>query len=921
MGRQRGSSDKKPMTGAERAAKRRKDPAKQAADNLKKRIACATKALENPPTDKQIEERREAARIRKAYSRLQQSQQKKVGTQIKDRNRKRAEAALECDDGSETTSTNRVRIHRDKIKFPFLRKKAKIVDASKALNCSLELLSPKSKVDVLSQTCSSTMSPASRHDLANNIDGNSVIEFTKTIAKKRDKTSNCTRRLAYSHLITKASGNYNKVRKLDRGLKFKSLKNASEKDINDTIKHYKTTKYKSEKEPTETVKRVTEFYNKDSISRQLPYKNLTRRVKDHNGNYHRVPVRVMEVTLKKALDTFKSEYPDVKISTRTFENLRPKYVRLRRYAQRLQCCCTYHTNMDYVRKGINNVFLKNGKEIPFPDNDALISAALCHATSLQCINRICAACKSFPKIDALDIPSLKCSKSCLKEGKDCNEHTILIHQFQRVEYMHKGEQKKKLKLVDQMIKLTDLVTLFKTKMEKFPMHRFSVQNTAKTFDSLVDNLDENSILKIHDFSENYTCLLPEEIQSLHWTQEMATVYPIVVMRKLGDNIREDHLVFISDDKTHDVPFVEKCNEILHDYYAEEGLIITHDIEYNDGCGSQFKCIRAFVSLARRPIKTSRIFTETRHGKSKSDGLGGVVKSYASRAVCGERRVIRNAEELSNFFKETLVVKSAVDSMRPMLNRLFFFLSASDMEIYRDAFPTEKYGYIHGTLSIHQVVTTPGNHDGKIQYRKSSCGCSFCLGGSYKDCLNINLFKECPEMLKMNTHTFKLKGTRQRKKKGKQSDESDDDDYCDLDEDEMNERESEEYFESDASKVIISGDIALIKTGDHHPYYLLKLIKDPYVTEDIVSDDYGHLVPPLHRVVEGHYLEIHKNNNDGDVYYLDESKKAIVSSFAVVGNCPPPEVVSHKRRGKQEDMYFVDHNLHQGLCELVNCFDM
>ena len=53
-----------------------------------------------------------------------------------------------------------------------------------------------------------------------------------------------------------------------------------------------------------------------------------------------------------------------------------------------------------------------------------------------------------------------------------------------------------------------------------------------------------------------TCLLPEEIQSLHWTQEIATVYPIVVIRKNEDEIHEDHIVFISNYKKHDVLFVE-----------------------------------------------------------------------------------------------------------------------------------------------------------------------------------------------------------------------------------------------------------------------------------------------------------------------------------------------------------------------------
>ena len=138
--------------------------------------------------------------------------------------------------------------------------------------------------------------------------------------------------------------------------------------------------------------------------------------------------------------------------------------------------------------------------------------------------------------------------------------------------------------------------------------------------------------------------MPEEIQSLHWTHKQATVYPIVVLRKVGEDVREDHPILISDDRKHDAPFVELCNQILHKHYQKKGLSITHDVEYNDGCASQFKCICAFSSLARHSIKTTQIFCETSHGKSKSDGLGGVVKSYATRAVCGKHIYIRNAKE-------------------------------------------------------------------------------------------------------------------------------------------------------------------------------------------------------------------------------------------------------------------------------------
>ena len=148
--------------------------------------------------------------------------------------------------------------------------------------------------------------------------------------------------------------------------------------------------------------------------------------------------------------------------------------------------------MDYIRKACNTLFIKNGKQSSFPDYDLLISSALCDKNSIKCIMRVCSMCKTFPKIDALAISSLKCIKSCYKENKDCTKHTIKVRQFERVVHNHGGQ-----------------------KLNKFPVHRFNIQQTAKTYDKIIANFSEHSILKIHDFSENYACLLPEEIQSVH----------------------------------------------------------------------------------------------------------------------------------------------------------------------------------------------------------------------------------------------------------------------------------------------------------------------------------------------------------------------------------------------------------------------
>ena len=138
----------------------------------------------------------------------------------------------------------------------------------------------------------------------------------------------------------------------------------------------------------------------------------------------------------------------------------------------------------------------------------------------------------------------------------------------------------------------------------------------------------------------------------------------------------------------------------------------------------------------------------------------------------------------------------------------------------------------------------------------------------------------------------------------------------MDEDEATELE-EMYVETEASKYIQEGDIAVIKTGDVHAYYLLQLTSPPYETESEVTDDYKHTFQPFHHVVEGNYLEIHKEVGDGTLYYVDTKRKALISAFCVVGNCPTLPTLTVKRRGKNVDMFLVSHDVHQVLSELVS----
>ena len=180
--------------------------------------------------------------------------------------------------------------------------------------------------------------------------------------------------------------------------------------------------------------------------------------------------------------------------------------------------------------------------------------------------------------------------------------------------------------------IPNIIERLKVLLLKFPIHPFNVEHTKNQMDLLQMQLKQTEIIKIQDFFENYKCLLPDEIQSMHWVQQSAALFPAVVIRNVDTELREEHLMFISNDLKHDVAFVEVVNDMIHKYYQEQDIQITRDFEFNDGCSSQFKSRKAIGLLSQRKVLTTRVWYESSHGKNVSDGAGGHFKGVLSHAV-------------------------------------------------------------------------------------------------------------------------------------------------------------------------------------------------------------------------------------------------------------------------------------------------
>ena len=201
----------------------------------------------------------------------------------------------------------------------------------------------------------------------------------------------------------------------------------------------------------------------------------------------------------------------------------PKNVRLIKDTKRLVGAC-----LDHKRKSLNHLLLINDKPL-IKDNADLADTALCSSNKIACTAGIYKSCKNFKKIHELNIDKLHCSKNCVADNEDCSAKNVFLR-----EQNNYTKTKKKLQLFDKVLNSARFVDLLKTTLIGFPCNRFNVNHTSKTYYQAIAGVTNTTIVKTQDFSENYKCLLPEEIMSIHWTQEQATVYPVVVLRKIDD---------------------------------------------------------------------------------------------------------------------------------------------------------------------------------------------------------------------------------------------------------------------------------------------------------------------------------------------------------------------------------------------------
>jgi hypothetical protein len=474
---------------------------------------------------------------------------------------------------------------------------------------------------------------------------------------------------------------------------------------------------------TDDVKqKVYDWWVSSKASQPTGNKSDVKRKRIGHKTYLSHAVHIMLKTQSEIYKDFKTEYPDIKISQRVFERLKPFFVRQMRTKDRNTCCCRKHVECRLLFNKYKDLVNKNILSQPINTFDEFVNATMCpkatnsQYNSLECIQRKCADC-GVANINVFS-------------DENIVDNTIDIS-WERYEYITtqtKFGAKKKLQLVKKKTKAKEMLDYFKSQMETFTLHQFSANWQLDQLNSLKRCLPDATCLVIHDFSENYRCIDKDELQTSYFGKTEVSLHVSVIYRHAVaeyDGIDETNIISelfytISPDVTHDHFFVTRVQEAIKSHLDSIGCAVSRMIEYTDGCSSQYKsktCMGVCSYLCEKLgySQFERNYFETSHAKGPQDAAGGLLKRQLDVAVM-RGNSIQTAHDVYKFAAENLTEpKSGIYS-----RRIFHYIT----DIDRSA--TYSFKAVPQNRKVHQMTTS---RPGKITVRDQSCyTCDNCLAG-------------------------------------------------------------------------------------------------------------------------------------------------------------------------------------------------
>lgn len=274
---------------------------------------------------------------------------------------------------------------------------------------------------------------------------------------------------------------------------------------------------------------------------------------------------------------FRETHPEVIIGQRSFEKLKPWFVR--KLKDRNTCCCVYHIQLLFLKDAFNKMrsdaasFHGRSCSCACDTCKPSIVGGKCAASehSFSGITKLWEVCvcaknegSTFHKYKCL---MGKCNRCGVKNISFCpcekqeTTKTVVVQFFEDIEVQkkHGGTGRRKVLSIKHMV-ISEFTKLLQAKTKFFIKHNFTYKWQANQYTECLKVFPSDTIVCVVDFAENYSFKEQNEIQSMHWHSDQCTILVHISYRRTDqdDSIIKEMHFYISNDKQHDTLFVQHC---------------------------------------------------------------------------------------------------------------------------------------------------------------------------------------------------------------------------------------------------------------------------------------------------------------------------------------------------------------------------
>lgn len=261
------------------------------------------------------------------------------------------------------------------------------------------------------------------------------------------------------------------------------------------------------------VEEIQQFYERDDVTRATSGRNEVKTMKK-NKKQRRYLLKTLKDLYKKYRETGgKAKYS-------SFKKYRPFYVLRPKLSNRETCGCTKHENFMLKTEKLKSMGMINTKDI-----DTILTIVQCELNSKECAYGECSTCNN----NSFDF-----------DWGDRDRSEIVTYdefKLEKHEYLNKKDNKmvvtKKMEKINISDTLKTLTEKFETELKVIKKHVYNIKHQYFQYLTCIKELKDNEVAIHIDFSENYTCKLATEVQSMHFagSKPQITLHTGVLYRK------------------------------------------------------------------------------------------------------------------------------------------------------------------------------------------------------------------------------------------------------------------------------------------------------------------------------------------------------------------------------------------------------